>query len=79
MSLGWLQYFDELTMVFAAVGAYMSHKDESVLAEALTKAAMSAADDATGGVASQEVDPIRLSKAVAELVDVFEPVLGLDD
>lgn len=79
MAVSVFTFLDEAMTVLGAVGSYVHDKDESKLAETLARALLSAADDATGGMATQAVDGDRLALAVAELVDVFEPVFGLDN
>jgi hypothetical protein len=68
------QFFDEAIAAIGAVGAYVTHRDESVLAQALTKAVVSAVEDALGDVVSDEMEE-KIETWVGDTVDFIEEIL----
>lgn len=70
------QFIDELIGVASAVGAYVQHRDESVLAQAITKEAISAVEDALGDVLSDEMEE-KIKAWVGDTVQMIEDIIDL--
>lgn len=70
------QFFDEAIGIVGALGAYVGHRDESVLAQALTKEVISAVEDALGDVISDDMED-RIKAWVGDTVDFVEDIFSL--
>ena len=74
--MGFFKYVDNVMAIVSAIAAFAAHRDPSQLARAVARELYKAVDESIDADLTQVVDKRRLVKAVADLVDVFEPLLG---